>query len=212
MRCNIQTITPPEKFPVARAEMLNFLHIDGTNPDMIEDIVFVEDLIYAATEAIGDYTGRAFITQTLKMIMTPTIKPLMQAGLTTWAYEGFPPVIPIWRPPCQQVLDISVVDQEGVLHSVIPSTYNINTGLEPALIRLNYGAWWPYYLHGWYQITFIAGYGDNAKDVPAQIRNAIRITVAQWYASRENLDYTLPTQAVDLVDDYAISVGDLTGV
>jgi len=35
------------------------------------------------------------------------------------------------------------------------------------------------------KITYVAGYGDTAADVPASVRHAILLTIAHWYEHRE---------------------------
>ena len=36
-----------------------------------------------------------------------------------------------------------------------------------------------------YEIAFTAGYGDEASDVPAPIRQALKLLVAHWFEHRE---------------------------
>jgi hypothetical protein len=206
---NIKIVTPPTDYPLTVDEAFTMLKLDTENPALLDEKVLVGELIEAATLKCERFTGRAFMTQTLKMIMSPEIKPTITGGIMTYYSENLPETIPVWRPPCQEVHSIKVIGQDLVEHTVNTSTYNVNLNQEPALIRLNFGAYWPIYIRGWYEISFDAGYGDSPNDVPKDIKHAIRETVAQWYASRENLDYTLPTQAVDLLDDYVIDVSDL---
>jgi uncharacterized phiE125 gp8 family phage protein len=209
MRRDVIIIEPPEGYPLEREDAFNMLKFDSSNPALTDEAVFIEDLIAAATDKCEKFTGRCFITQTLRMILTPEIKPLITGGVMTWYSENLGETVPIWRPPCQEVKSIKIVGEDLVEHTVDDGTYNVNVNHEPALVRLNFGAYWPIYLRGWYEIEYVAGYGDTIDKVPPRIRHAVRLTVAQWYASRENLDYTLPTQAVDLLDDYVIDVNEL---
>jgi uncharacterized phiE125 gp8 family phage protein len=209
LRRNIQIITPPTDEPVTLERAFNVLKLDISNPALTDEKLFVTDLITAARLKLERFTGRAFMTQTLKMVLSPEIKPTITGGVMTYYSENLPETIPIWRPPCQEVYSVKVIGQDLIEHTVPEGTFNVNYNAEPALIRLNFGAYWPIYIRGWYEICYEAGYGDAPGDVPKDIRHAIEVTVAQWYAQRENQDYTLPTGAVDLVDDYAIEVGDL---
>lgn len=209
MKLNLKKITPPDRWPVEREDMFNMLKLDPTNPANRREGEFIEDLIAAATAYFEDVTGRAFITQTLEMELTPDIVPRVDAGITTNIYENLPEKIKIWRPPCQEVLSVTAVDQDLTEHVISPTVYNVNIKQEPAELRLNYNQLWPFYLRGWFKIRFIAGYGDALSDVPPVIRHAIRVTVSQWYASRESMDYMLPAQAMDLVADLRLEVGDL---
>jgi hypothetical protein len=209
MIVSVKVITPPDRYPLDRDDAFNMLKLDSSNPALTDEAVFIEDLIAAATSKIEKFMGRALMTQTLKMVCVPEVKPTITAGVTTYFTENLPETVKLWRPPCQQLLSIKVVSQDLSTITVVPGNYNVNINAEPALIRLNLGSYWPFVIRGWYEIEYIAGYGDTIDKVPAQIRHALRLTVAQWYAQRENLDYTLPTAAVDLLDEYALDVGDL---
>ena len=71
MRYTLKVITPPDRWPVEREDMFNFLKLDISDPAMSREKQLVEELIAAATSMLEELTGRAFITQTLEMIMTP---------------------------------------------------------------------------------------------------------------------------------------------
>jgi hypothetical protein len=209
MRYTLKTITPPDKYPVEREVMFDFLKLDSSDPAMTKEKILVEDLIGAATSMLEELTGRAFITQTLEMIMTPSIRPSMTGGVSSYGYELLPDPIRLWRPPCQSFDSINLVDQANVDHLQNPTMFNVNLHMEPATVTLNIGGYWSYYFRGYYRVRYTAGYGDNLKDVPPQIRQAVRVTVAQWYKQRENVDYSIPPNAVDLVSDFVLEVGDL---
>ena len=213
MRYALKTITPPTMYPVDRDDIFNMVKLDSSNPALIREAVFIEDLIASATAMIEDYCGRAFITQTLELTLIPDIKGFFNVGNQRYLYETLPQIIKLWRPPCQSVTSFTVIDQAGTSHLQPAGRYATNTSMEPAEIQLMYGAVWEYYIRGYYVIRYIAGYGDTIDTIPPQIRNAIRLTVAQWYASRENLDYTIPAQAVDLLShgNLKIEASDLGG-
>ena len=210
MRININTITPPVGYPVERSDMLNFLKLDEDNPALTREIQFIEDLIAAATSMCEEYCSRAFLTQTLEMIATPQVKPHEVAGITTYGYELMPSVIKIWRPPCQSVTSITSIDLAGTAHIQSATNYIVNIHQEPALIQLNFlGTGWETYAAGFYKIRIVAGYGDTVDKVPPMIRQAIRATVSAWYWAREKIDYSLPAQAIELLNPYRIEVEDL---
>jgi len=213
MRYALKTITPPKTYPVDRDDVFNMLKLDPTNPALVREGQFIEDLIAAATAMIEDYCGRAFITQTLELTLIPDIKGFFNVGNQKYLYETLPQIIKLWRPPCQSVVSFTAIDQAGTSHLQPVGRYAVSTDMEPAEIQLMYGGVWEYYIRGRYVIRYIAGYGDTIDTVPALIRNAIRLTVAQWYASRENLDYTIPVQAVDLLShsNLRIEASDLGG-
>jgi len=213
MRYALRTITPAASYPVEREDVFNMVKLDPSNPALVREGAYIEDLIASATAMIEDYCGRAFITQTLELTLIPDIKGFFNVGNQKYLYETLPQIIKLWRPPCQSVTSFTAIDQYGTTYLQPAGRYQTNTDMEPAEIQLMYGGVWDYYIRGHYRIQYIAGYGDTLDKVPSQIRNAIRLTVAQWYASRENLDYTIPVQAVDLLShgNLKIEASDLGG-
>jgi hypothetical protein len=212
MRYTLKTIEAPTQYPVETEAMMRFVRLDTTNPAYTttsDEGLFVEDLIGAATAMLEELTGRAFMTQVLEMVMTPVLRPGVTAGMSTYAYELLPDPIKLWRPPCQLVLGVYATDQAGTSYAQSSANYTVNYDQQPAEITLKEGGAWNYYNRGAYKIRYVAGYGDTIDDVPHQIRQAIRVTVAQWYAQRENMDYSLPTAAVDLISNLALEVRDL---
>lgn len=119
-------------------------------------------LIAAARTQAENYTRRAFITQ-------------------TWiAYlDSFPSTLRLPYPPFQSVTSLTVEgtaftdfteSKRGILAPT--DTWPIlssSPGADPIVI------------------TYKAGYGDAAADVPAPIQQAILLLLATWYANRENV-------------------------
>ena len=61
---------------------------------------------------------------------------------------------------------------------------------EPGQIILSYGETWPsvvLYPSNPIEIVFIAGYGEDAADVPEPIRHAIKLILADKYENREDI-------------------------
>lgn len=210
MRYALKIINPAVNYPVESGDMLKFLRIDCSDPAMAGEAAFVDDLIGAATSMLEELSGRAFITQTLELRLAPSVKRSIVAGVSGYSYESLPDIIKLWRPPCQSVTSVYAVDLAGATHLQAASNYSFNIYTEPAEIQTSEtGNGWEYYVGGYYKIQYICGYGNTIDKVPPQIRNAIRLTVAQWYASRENLDYSVPNQAIDLLTNLTIEIDDL---
>ena len=119
-------------------------------------------LIEAARSAAEDFTRRALITQTWK------------AYLDSW-----PSVIRLPFPPFQSITSIVV---EGVAFT------NFTESLE-GIVKPASGSTWPILSASPgadpIVITWVAGYGDAAADVPAQIRQAVLLLIGHWYNNRE---------------------------
>jgi uncharacterized phiE125 gp8 family phage protein len=121
-----------------------------------EHDTMVERLIAAARQEAEQRTGRALITQ-------------------TWR-QGQPAqgdTVPLRRWPLLEVL--SVTDDEGTLD---PADYQVEIGEFPMVIATRA-------LVGTVVVEYKAGYGDEAADVPAPIRQWILATVAALYEHRE---------------------------
>lgn len=122
---------------------------------------FLNALIETARSQAENYTNRAFITQ-------------------TWiAYlESFPSTLRLPFPPFQSVTSIVVegtafTDFEESFDGILtPTTYwpDLSTSPGPNPIV----------------ITWVAGYGDAASDIPAPIKWAIRLMLSHWHSNRED--------------------------
>lgn len=149
--------------------------IDGTDSD-----AKIADLLYAARRYAEDWTARAFMSQTWRV-----------------SYDFFPLSIELPRPPLQSVTHIKYIDQAGVLQTLDPSLYQVNSWRVPGRIVPAVGRDWPQTLAGAenaVQVTYRAGYGDNPADVPPQLRQAILLLASHWFEQREDVVYGAGTQ------------------
>jgi uncharacterized phiE125 gp8 family phage protein len=153
-------------------------------------------LIEAATEEAERYTGRALISQTWRL-----------------ALDKFPCRWPrndirLPRPPLQSVTSIKYVDEHGILQTLDSALYTATADFEPARIEPAYGQVWPATRdeREAVRVTYVAGYGNAASNVPQGIRQAILLMAAQWFAHREpTSERTLaevPMSARWLLDNY----------
>ena len=132
----------------------------------------IEGLIAAATDHFDGWAGvlggRALIAQ-------------------TWAqsFPGFAPSLRLALSPAIGITGISYINPEGASQS-----------FDVAGARLHEDAAGPYVCFtadlpqtdiraDAVTITYRAGYGDAAGDVPAPLRQAILLLVGHWYAQRE---------------------------
>lgn len=107
----------------------------------------------------------------------------------TWAMalDGFLPLplyLPLW--PVQAVTGITYVDQDGQPQTVDPQLYQFAKG-NPAVIDLAPGAALPAVRRqlNAATVTFVAGFGDTAADVPADLRHAALLMIGHLYENRE---------------------------
>ncbi|HEV7344795.1 MAG TPA: phage head-tail connector protein [Devosia sp.] len=153
----------PAEEPVSIAEAKAFLKVD----DVAEDAL-IATLIGAARLHIEGVTGRALLAQTWRLVLDcwPTDR---QVRL---------PVTPFLA-----VTEINAYDVAGVAHAVplaqflsepdrllLPSTIS---GIP--LLRERQGI----------EVDYVAGFGVDPEDVPADIRQALLHLVAYWFEHRD---------------------------
>lgn len=209
MRVNIRIKTAATTYPVTLQEVSNMVAYDLTNPTHVREEAYINSLIQTATRMLESYLGRAFITQTLKMIMVPDIVTIPSLAWLTYGYESFPDTIRIRRPPCQKINSINIYDQAGAAHLQAATIYSLNIESEPAILQLDDGASWDDYVGSYCVIDFDAGYGTAAATGLTEIKNALMMTVGQWYKDREQSNYTIPATATAMVDHLKIESWDL---
>jgi len=188
-RSNTRT-TEPNTAPVTAAQLDTFLRGDGVLEDIEEDLLV--SLIQSATTYVEDFTRRALITQTWTMFMDgfPQRRdPLgwwdgtREGSITQGQASSFE--LPIG--PLKSVTSISTFNDDNTETTFDAANYFLNTTATPGEVILNTGATWPVFTRNrnGIKIVYVAGYGDNATDVPSPLRTAIKQLAAHWYENRE---------------------------
>lgn len=161
-------VTAPSVEPVTTAELKVYLRVDIAD----DDTILLEHQ-ETARVIVEERTGRALITQTWRQILSAwpsadTIELCRSPAQS--ATEGFP-----------SVLYYSTDDTENTLSS---DDYSLDTDAEPGRIVLDYSEIWPTTIlrpNVPIKITFKAGYGDAATDVPEPLRRAIMMQSSLLY-------------------------------
>lgn len=136
------------------------------------DDAMMEGLIAAAVDMIdGDgLLGRALITQTWAQ----------------WVPQS-PGYVRLSMGPFQSLVSVEYYDAAGVLRQADVDDYEIRLSGDFVYVAPKDNAAWPTAddrLDA-IKITYVAGFGDTAADVPQSIRHAILMLVAHWYNHRE---------------------------
>lgn len=165
----LEQVSAPSEEPISLSEAKLHLRVDIDDDDSL-----IEGLITAARRHAEEViTRRAFITQ-------------------TWCHyrDGFPPgrTMLIPRPPLQSVSGIYYTPQGGSEQTISSDDYHVDIHSDPGRIVLTSGASWPgdtlTAVNG-VRVQFVAGYGDEADDVPGPIRLAIKMMIGHLYENRE---------------------------
>lgn len=161
---NLERTSATGAEPVTASELKTFLRVTHTDHDSL-----IAALGAAARELIEEWTRRSLITQTWKV----SLKNDLTAG----------EIYRLPRPKVISITSVDYVDIDGVLQTgYATSNYHVVAGEDGGI---------------WFEdipdtdtvpepirITYTAGYGSNASDVPEALKSAIKILVNEWYANR----------------------------
>lgn len=178
----IQT-SPPSVEPVSRADAKSFLRIDS---DLTNDDTLVDLLISAARRYAESYCGRSFISQGWRLVLDSFPGPSLM-GVPYGATYSIPAhAILIERGPLISIDSITYTAMDGSTQTMASSLYKADpTGPVPR-ITPHFGQIWPINLPeiGSVQVSYTAGYGAAASDVPEGIRHWILMRVKSMYDHR----------------------------
>ncbi|MGD0781227.1 MAG: hypothetical protein ABSA30_00045 [Candidatus Aminicenantales bacterium] len=182
-----------------------------TPPDPTLQVVSTADAAaqcYVTNSAEYPYLA-GLVQKAVELVERELARQLLTA---TWcAYlDAFPTEIQLERTPVRTVTEIRYVDANGIQNVLPADQYQFDVASKDFAARVQpaYGLIWPVTrgysrtwptieanhlgelpeITGYYnavQVTFTAGYGLPA-DVPACIKHAIMVMVADWYRDRES--------------------------
>lgn len=160
----LRVITPPTVEPVSVETAKLFLRVDGTDEDTL-----IASLVRGARETGEEMARRAFLTQTLEMVI-----------------DDWPPqfVLALMRPPLQNVLSVKYYNRNNAEASW--TDYTVDARNEPGRIHFNSTPGTTLLQSGGVVIRYVAGYGNTETDVPQRIKDAILALTAYRYENRES--------------------------
>ncbi|MDD3029973.1 MAG: head-tail connector protein [Alphaproteobacteria bacterium] len=197
-------VTPPAVEPLTLTEAKAHLRLDTSADDAL-----IGTLIAGARQWAERYTGRAFITQTwaLSVDRIPSDRD-ERDGMVDGAIGSLDGLraLNLPRAPLQTVTGVQTFDNDDTAHTFSADNYYVDTAHEPGRIVLRSGAVWPYAERDANSIvvTYTAGYGAAASDVPAPLRTAIAGIVAHSYQNRGDANAVVPASVRALLDPYRV--------
>lgn len=179
----MQLITPPAGEPVTLLEAKAHLRVDFDDDDGL-----IQALISAARQAAETITSRQFMTARWKLVLDSFPGPSLMGVPAGQPFTLPGHAILIHKSPVLNVVNINYLDMAGVVQTMPPSSYTVDTACEPARITPVFGQIWPISLPqiGAVSVSFDAGYGD-ASAVPEGIKSWIKLRVGSLYAHREEV-------------------------
>ena len=153
----------PAEEPVSLAEAKAFLKVDEGAEDAL-----ISTLIGAARLHIEGVTGKALLTQSWRIV------------LDEWPDNG---VVRLPVSPLMSVTSIAAVDESGGSHEIALAQFMSEPDrlivprvvIVMPVLRARQGL----------EIDYLAGYGPDPADVPADLRQALLGLVAHWYEHRD---------------------------
>ena len=181
-------VTPPATAPVSLSDVKAHCRIELDVPD--EDGL-IEAYIDAATgylDGRSGVLGRALITQVWRQDFRHFCWPALRLALA----------------PVQSVDLVTYYDGDDVQQTLDPTAYRLRADTAGPYVDLAPGLSWPavHLRADAVSVTFTAGYGDRPKDVPAPLRQAIRLMVAHSVAHREGEAGEMPMSVRALIAPY----------
>lgn len=166
MTTALRRVSAPAVEPVTLAEAKLHLRVDSSTEDDLISALISSAVSYLDGE--GEL-GRAMITQ-------------------TWAqYETQAPGWPRLRMgPFQELVSVEYYDDDGVLQEATLADFETWLQGDFVICKPKEDREWPTadVRQDAIKITYRAGYGDTADDVPQGVRQAILMLVAHWYENR----------------------------
>jgi uncharacterized phiE125 gp8 family phage protein len=161
--------------------------------ELEDDEALLDLLIQASREDIEHKTGKSFITQTRQIKL-----------------DYFPncDFIELTNGPVQEEgIEVTYFDADDAEQTLDPALYWVDTHSPIARIVIKNS--WPETKQRPNAVTveYVAGYGDEASDVPAGLRSACLIGVGWLY---ENRDQPVPFDLVDALIGPYVTVQDVS--
>ena len=179
-------IKTAELLPVGLGEVKAHLRLDHAHEDEHLGL-----LVQAASGFVEQYLGRSLLTQTWRMIWK---QPDPYPSQLSASAEDICSV-DLGYPPLREILSVNRLMPNGEKKPIRRYRLEVNHQL-PCLIFADVAE--PV------EIDFETGYGDYPKDIPPLIRQALLMTVADFYEYRDSRSTPRNSFIWEILDSYRI--------
>lgn len=156
-------LTPPLIEPLTLYEAKAFLRVEHADDDAV-----ITALITAARVHVEAMTRRALLAQVWRFV------------LDAWPRDGrFPPRIG----PLRELIAARVFDADGEAHAIDAEGFVVDAAAN-VIAAPRFALPMPGRAHAGIALDVLCGYGADAGDVPADLRQAVRLLLAHWYDNR----------------------------
>ena len=172
MLSSVRTVDPATaliSLPEARSQVR---WDDNADAEVDANLTLLIAAVMAHLDGVNGILGRALVSQT--WVDTPTAFPVGD-------------VFPVVLAPLISVTSVTYYDQDDVQRTFDAGNYQAHNRFDGGYIKLKSHASWPstYSRDDAVSVTYVAGYGESATDVPAAIKLAGLELIAHWFQNRE---------------------------
>ena len=173
------------------AEAKDFLKVDTTADDTL-----IDSLIKAATQSCQIFTNRYFLDTTVTQYSD------------NW-FEFYR----LYKSPVISITHVKYYDTNDTLRTLASSNYILDNISQPARIGISVDGTLPNLADriNAVEVKYSVGYGEVSSDVPEGIKQAVLITIGNWYENRQTVitgrtATELPLSSQYLLEQYKIQV------
>lgn len=173
------------------AEAKDFLKVDTTADDTL-----IDNLIKAATQSCEEYTNQYFMDT-----------------LVTQYSDNWMEFYRLYKSPVSALTHIKYYDSNDSLQTLAASNYILDNASKPARIGLAVDGELPTLADriNAVEVKYTVGYGTASTDVPDGIKQAVLLTIGNWYQNRQTVitgrtATELPLSSQYLLNQYKIQV------
>jgi len=167
---SLKQTAAPSVEPVSTTVLKGWLRVDTSDDDTL-----LGSLSAGARAYFENATNRQLITAT------------WQFKVATFPNDGGDFILTV--SPLQSVTSVTYVNTSDVVTTWDSSNYVVDTDSNVGRLRPAYNVDYPSDVRGYDQdvvVTFVAGYGDAASDVPDGALLAVKLLAGNWYENRES--------------------------
>ena len=186
-----QVITEATSFPVSLTEAKSHLKVDTSADD-----TYITSIIKASTQLSEEYTNRFFIDTVIEQTCS-----------------DFAQLETLFKSKVSAVTHVKYYDSDNSLQTLSSTIYNTQLQYEPSQIQLADNQSFPSFTKRNDAVVarYTVGYGSAASDVPEVIKQAILLTIGNFYQNRNSvvigrIATELPQSTKWLLDTYKVLI------
>lgn len=172
-----ELVTAPAAEPITLIEAKNHLKITYS-----EDDDLIGTLIEASRKLVEVKLKQSLVTQTYDLFLNGWYDEVLTNYPGRYVAQQ---AVYIPRGPVQSVTSVQFLDTTSTVQTLATTSYIVSKGA-PGRITPSYGHYFPTTLPviDSVIIRYVAGYGVDGTEVPANIKQAMLLLIGLWYESR----------------------------